>query len=99
MSLGLTNAQAAFMDLTYRVIQNNLDSFVIVFIDYILVYLKNEDDHMGHLRVVFQTLKEHKLYAKYSKCELWLRSVTILGNIISSEEVEVDTKKTVVVKN
>ena len=59
MSFGLTNAPAAFMDLTNKVFQNYLDSLVIVFIDDILVHSKNEGDHMGHLRVVLQTLKEH----------------------------------------
>ena len=82
-----------------RVFQKYLDSFVIVFIDDILVYSKNENDHMGHLRVVLQNLKRHQLYAKYSKCEFWLRSVTFLGHIISSEGVEVDLRKTEAVKN
>ena len=67
MSFGLTNALAAFMDLMNKVFQNYLDSFVIVFIDDILVYSKNDDDHMDHLRIVLQTLKEHQLFAKYSK--------------------------------
>ena len=64
MSFGLTNAPTTFMDLMNKVFQNYLDSFVIVFIDDILVYCKNEDDHMGHLRVLLQTLKEYQLYAK-----------------------------------
>ena len=81
------------MDLTNRVFLNYLDSFVIVLIDDIVVHSKNEGDHMGHLRVVLQTLKEHQLYAKYSKCEFWLRSVNFLGHIISSEGVEVDPWK------
>ena len=85
MSFGLTNALAAFMDLMNSVSQNYLDSFVIFFIDDILVYSKNEGDHMGHLRVVLQTLKGHQLFAKYIKCEFWLRSVTFLGHIISRE--------------
>ena len=87
MSLGLTNAPTAFMDIRKRVFLNYLDSFVIVFIDDILVYSKNGSDHMSHLRVVLQTLKEHKLYAKYSKCEFWLRSVTFFSYIISSLDV------------
>ena len=82
------------MDLMNRMFQNHLDSFVIVFIDDILVYSKNEGDHMGHLRVVLQTLKEHQLFAKYSKCDFWLRTVTFLGHIISSKGVEVDPRKT-----
>ena len=87
------------MDLMNSVFQSYLDLFVIVFIDDILVYSKNEDDHMAHLRIVLQTLKEHQLYAKYSKYEFWLRSVTFLGNIISSEGVEVDPRKTKAMKN
>ena len=67
MSFSLTNASAAFMHLMNRVFQNYLDSFVIVFVDGILVYSKNEGDHMVHLRVALQTLKEHQLFAKYSK--------------------------------
>ena len=99
MSFGLTNAAEIFMDLMNRVFQNYLDSFVIVFIDSILVYSNNESDHMGHLRVVLKTLKEHQLFAKYSKCEFWLRSVTFPGHIISSEGVEVDPTKMKAVKN
>ena len=99
MFFGLTNAPVAFMDLMNTVFQNYLDSFFIAFIDNILVYSKNEDDHMGHLRVVLQTLKEHQLYAKYSKCEFLWRSVTFLGHIISSEGVEVEPSKTEEVTN
>ena len=69
MSFSLTNSLAAFMDLMNIVFRNYLHSIVIVCINDILVYSKNEGDHMGHLRVVLQTLKEHQLYAKYSKCE------------------------------
>ena len=76
-----------------------LDSFVIVFINDILVYLKNENEHMNHLRLVLQVLKENQLFGKYSKCEFWLRSATFLGHIISSEGVEVDSRKTEAVKN
>ena len=67
MFVCLTSAPVAFMDLMNRVFKNYLDSFVSVFINDMLVYSKNEDDHMGHLRVMYQTLKEHQLYAKYSK--------------------------------
>ena len=69
MSFGLTNALEAFRDQMNKVFRNYLDSFVIMFIDDILVYAKNEDDHMGHFRVVLQTLKQHQLFTKYSKCE------------------------------
>ena len=99
MSFGLTNALAVFMDLMNRVFLNYLYSFVIVFIDDILVYSKNEVDHMVHLMVVLQTLKEHQLFAKYSKCGYWLRSVACLGHSISSEGVEVDRRKMEAVNN
>ena len=78
MSFGLTNASAAFMDLMNRVFRDYLDAFLIVFIDDILVYSKYEDEHMGHLRVYLQVLKEHKLYFKYRKCKFLLRSVPSL---------------------
>ena len=94
-----TNTPAAFIDLMNRVFQNYLDSFVSFFIDDILAYLKNEGDHMGHLRVVFQTLKQHQLYDKYRKCGFLFRSVTFLWHIISSEGVEVYPRKTEAVKN
>ena len=69
MSFGLTNALAVFMDLMNRVFRPFLDRFVIVFIDDILVYSKSEDEHAKHLRFVLQTLRDHHLYAKFSKCE------------------------------
>ena len=97
MLFSLINPHAEFMDLMNRVFQNYLDSFVIVFIDDILVYSKNEDNHISHLRVVLQTLKEHKLYAKYS--EFLLRSATFFGHIICSEGVEADQSKMKALKN
>ncbi|MGK0133914.1 reverse transcriptase family protein, partial [Pseudomonas aeruginosa] len=69
MPFGLTNAPAAFMDLMNRVFSQYLDHFVIVFIDDILVYSRNAEEHAHHLRLVLQTLREHGLYAKFSKCE------------------------------
>ena len=99
MSFGLTNASAAFMDLMNRVLRNYLDTFVIVFIDDFLIYSKSEDDHMNHLRIVLQVLKDHQLYSKFSKCEFWLRSVAFLGHIFSSVGIEVDPKKMEAVKS
>ena len=75
MSFGLTNAPAAFMDLMNRVCKPMLDRSVIVFIDDILIYSKNEGDHACHLREVLERLRKEKLYAKFSKCEFWLREV------------------------
>ena len=69
MTFGLTNAPAAFMDLMYRVFQPYLDRFVVVFVDDILIYSKSEEEHEDHLRIVLQTLRDHKLYAKFRKCE------------------------------
>ena len=77
MFFGLTNSPTAFMYLMKRVFRGYLDSFFIVFIDGILVYLKNMDEHMEHLRVVLQVLKENQLLSKYSKCKLWLRLVAM----------------------
>ena len=73
MSFGLTNSPAVFMDLINKVFRSYLDLFVIVFIDDILAYSKNEGDHMNHFRVLLKVLKEHQLFSKYSKCEFWLR--------------------------
>ena len=94
MYFGLTNTPIEFMDLMYRVFQNLLYLFVIVFIDEILVYSENEVDHMNHLRVVLQVFKEHQLLSNYIKFEFWL---TFLGHIISNDGV--DPRKTEAVKN
>jgi len=99
MSFGLTNARAAFLDLMNRVFKPFLDSFVIVFIDDILVYSRSREGHADHLRVVLQTLHQHQLYAKFSKCEFWLESVIFLGHVASSEGIKVDPQKISVVKN
>ena len=83
MSLGLTNAPAAFMDLMNRVFKPFLDRFVIVFIDDILVYSRSEEEYAMNLRFVLQTLREHQLYAQFSKCEFLLDQVAFLGHVVS----------------
>jgi hypothetical protein len=93
MSFGLTNAPAYFMYLMNSVFMTELDKFVVVFIDDILVYSKNEEEHAEHLRIVLQCLRDHKLYAKFSKCEFWLDSVKFLGHTISNEGISVDPSK------
>ena len=93
MPFGLTNAPAAFMDLMNRVFQPYLDRFVVVFIDDILVYSETEAKHDEHLRTVLQVLREKELYAKFSKCEFWLREVTFLGHGFSTEGIKVDPRK------
>ena len=93
MPFGLTNTPAAFMDLMQRVFRPYLDQFVVIFIDAILVYSKSEEDHERPLRIVLRTLREHKLYAKFSKSEFWLKKIPFLGHIISEEGIRVDPSK------
>ena len=99
MSFGLTNAPAYFMNMMNKVFMEFLDKFVIVFIDDILVYSKNEEEHKEHLCLVLGKLREHQLYAKFSKCEFWLKEVGFLGHVISREGIVVDPTKVVTVKN
>ncbi|KAL4334201.1 hypothetical protein GQ457_07G009710 [Hibiscus cannabinus] len=93
MSFGLTNAPAALMDLMNRIFKPYLDKFVIVFIDEILIYSRNKDEHAEHLRIVLQTLRDRQLFAKFSKCEFWLSEVAFLGHVISAKGIMVDPKK------
>jgi hypothetical protein len=93
MSFGITNAPAYFMYLMNSVFMTELDKFVVVFIDDILIYSKNGEEHAEHLRVVLQRLRDHKLYAKFSKCEFWLDSLKFLGHTISKEGISVDPSK------
>ncbi|KAK8939537.1 hypothetical protein KSP40_PGU020868 [Platanthera guangdongensis] len=93
MPFGLTNTPSVFMDLMNRVFQEYLDSFVVVFIDDILVYSKSEVEHETHLRVVLQVLRENQFYAKFSKCEFCVEKVIFLGHVISGDVVAVDPTK------
>ncbi|KAL0462207.1 UNVERIFIED_CONTAM: Retrovirus-related Pol polyprotein from transposon [Sesamum latifolium] len=97
MPFGLTNAPAAFMALMNRTFQEYLDRFVIIFIDDILVYSKNREEHEQHLRIVLQILKEKELYAKLSKCEFWVNQVIFFGHVISGDGVMPDPSKVKVV--
>jgi hypothetical protein len=72
---------------------NELDKFVVVFIDDILIYSKREAEHAKYLRIVLQRLRDHKLYAKFSNCEFWLDSVKFLGHTISKDGISVDPSK------
>ena len=87
---GLTNAPITFMDLMNRVFQTYLDQFVVVFVDYILIYSQSEVEHEDQLRIVLQLLRDHQLYAKFSKCEFWLIEVGFLGHVVSASGVSVD---------
>jgi hypothetical protein len=93
MSFGLTNAPAHFMYLMNSVFMQELDKFVVVFIDDILIYSKNEEEHAEHLRIVLSRLREHLLYAKFSKCEFWLKKVPFLGHVLSGDGIFVDPTK------
>ena len=97
MLFGLTNAPVAFMDLMNRVFRPYMDRFVVVFIDDIVVYSKDWENHDTHVRVVLETLRREKLYAKLSKCEFWLNEVSFLGHIVSEEGIQVDSKKVEVI--
>jgi hypothetical protein len=93
MSFGLTNAPAYFMYLMNSVFMSELDKFIIVFIDDILIYSENEEDHAKHLRIVLTRLKDHQMYAKFSKCEFWLKTVPFLGHVLSEYGISVDPSK------
>ena len=93
MPFGLTNAPAVFMDLMNRIFRPYLDRFVVVFIDDILIYSKDETEHAEHLRIVLKTLRDKQLYAKFSKSEFWLWEVGFLGHIVSGDGIRVDPSK------
>jgi hypothetical protein len=93
MSFGLTNAPAYFMYLMNMVFMEYLDKFVLVFIDDILVYSRSEEEHEEHLYLALQKVREHRLYAKLSKCEFWMKQVAFLGHVISKGGISVDLSK------
>ncbi|RHN78856.1 putative nucleotidyltransferase, Ribonuclease H [Medicago truncatula] len=93
MPFGVTNAPEVFMEYMNRIFHAFLDRFVVVFIDDILIYSKTEEEHVEHLKIALQVLKEKKLYAKLSKCEFWLKEVSFLGHVISGDGIVVDPSK------
>ncbi|GKE62174.1 putative reverse transcriptase domain-containing protein, partial [Tanacetum coccineum] len=96
---GLTNAPAMFMDLINRVYKPYLDKFMIVFIDDILIYSRNKEEHANHLRIILELLRKEKLYAKFSKCDFWISIVQFLRHVIDSRGIHVDSAKIETVKN
>ena len=85
------------MDLMHRVFQPYLDQFVMVCVDDISIYSQSEEEHEDHLRVVLQLLRDHQLYANFSKCKFWLTEVRFLGHVVSTSRVSVDPEKVEVV--
>ncbi|KAI3795824.1 hypothetical protein L1987_38484 [Smallanthus sonchifolius] len=99
MPFGLTNAPAVFMDLMNRVCKPYLDQFIIVFIDDILIYSKSREEHEEHMRLILELLKQEQLYAKFSKCDFWIREVQFLGHVINEKGIHVDPAKVEAIKN
>jgi hypothetical protein len=93
MSFELTNAPAHFMYLMNSVFMVELDKFIMVFNDNIMIYSKNVEGHASHLHIVLQRLRDHQLYAKFSKCEFWLSEVPFLGHVVSVEGISIDPGK------
>jgi len=93
MPFGLTNAPSMFMDLINRVFHEYLDSFVVVFIDNILVYSADFAKHEGHLKIVLKKLGEKRLFAKFKKCEFWLEEVSFLNYVVNNDGLAVDPAK------
>jgi hypothetical protein len=99
MPFGLTNAHAYFMNLMNKVFIEELDKFVVIYIDDILVYSQSAEEHGQHLRIVLGKLRDHQLYTKFSKCEFWLQKVSFLGHILTAKGVAVDPEKVIEVAN
>jgi hypothetical protein len=93
MSFGFTNAPAHFTYLMNSIFMPELDKFVVVFIDDILIYSKNMEEHAENLRIVLTRLREHQLYAKFSKCTFWLEEIQFLGHVLSAKGIAVDPSK------
>nr|GEX54894.1 putative reverse transcriptase domain-containing protein [Tanacetum cinerariifolium] len=99
MPFGLTKAPVVFMNLMNRICKPYLEKFVIVFIDDILIYSRNKEEHANHLRIILELLRNEKLYAKFSKCNFWIRIVQFLRHLINSQGLHVDPAKIEATKN
>ena len=90
MPFGLSNAPVVFMFMMNNVMHKYLDNFVVVFIDDILIYSKSEEEHKEHLKMVMQELREHQLYAKFSKCDFLKDKIQYLGHVVTKEGISID---------
>jgi hypothetical protein len=97
VSFGLTNTPAYFMNMMNKVFMDELDKCLVIFIDDILVFSKTAEEHEEHLRIVLGKLRQHQLYAKFSKCEFWMEEVAFLSHVLSAKGVAVDPSKIEVV--
>jgi hypothetical protein len=93
VSFSLTNAPAYFMNMMNKVFMDELDKFMVVFIDNILVYSSTAEEHEQHLRVVLERLRQNQLYDKFSMCEFWLEEVAFLGHVLTAKGVAIDPAK------
>jgi hypothetical protein len=93
VTFGFTNAPATFMFLMNNVLSKFLDKFVLAFIDDMLIYSKNREEHEEHLRLVLQVLREHQLYAKFNKCDFFQKQIHYLGHVLSENGVALDLEK------
>ena len=97
MPFGVTNAPTIFMDYMNRIFRPFLDKFAVVFIDDILIYSRTREEHAEHLRTVLNILREKQLYAKLSKCELWMSEIQFLGHVITAQGITINPSKVEVV--
>ena len=98
MPFGLTNAPATFNCLMTGLFRKELDDFVLVFFDDILIYSQIKEDHERHLSHVLETLRRAKLYAKCNKCSFFVEKVAYLGYIVSKDDLTIDPAKIEAVK-
>ena len=99
MPFGLTNAPAIFMCLMNNVMHKYLDKFLVVFIDDILIYSKTEEEHKEHLKIILQELRDHQLFAKFSKCDFFKDKIQYLGHVVTKEGILVDPEKIRAIKD
>lgn len=93
LSFGLPNAPTTFMSLMHGIFQPQLDKFVLIFTDDILIHSKNQEQHQEHLKTILQTLRENQLYTKFSKCNFFKDQIQYMGHVISKDSISIHPKK------